>query len=180
MYLWINKNIKCLDKSPMHNSIYLKYMFIFPWFHLLFEDFYFNLFYFILFYFILFFVFLGLHLQHMEVHRLGVKLELELLAYTIATATRDPSCICDLYQSSQQVRPRIEPESSWRLVRFSTIESLQGLLFFCFLFFRVYWIVVDLQCYENFCCTRKCFISTCTHIHIAYHRIFSGVPCAIQ
>ena len=36
-----------------------------------------------------FFVFLGPHLQHMEVPRLGVKSELQLLAYTSATATPD-------------------------------------------------------------------------------------------
>ena len=33
------------------------------------------------------FVFLELHLQHMEVPRLEVELALQLLAYTIATAT---------------------------------------------------------------------------------------------
>ena len=37
-----------------------------------------------------FFCFLGLHLWHMEVLRLEVKLELLLLAYAIATATWDP------------------------------------------------------------------------------------------
>ena len=46
--------------------------------------------------------FLGLLLQHMEVPRLGVKSELQLLAYTTATATRDMSHICNLYHSSQQ------------------------------------------------------------------------------
>ena len=38
----------------------------------------------------------------MEVPRLGVKLELQLLACTTATATRDPSRVCDLHHSSQQ------------------------------------------------------------------------------
>ena len=38
----------------------------------------------------------------MEVPRLGVKLELQLLTYTTATAMRDPSHICDLHGSSQQ------------------------------------------------------------------------------
>ena len=38
----------------------------------------------------------------MEVPRLGVELELQLLAYTTATATRDPSHICALHHSSQQ------------------------------------------------------------------------------
>ena len=40
--------------------------------------------------------FLGLHLQHMEVPRLGVESELQLLAYVIATATKDLSLIQDL------------------------------------------------------------------------------------
>ena len=35
--------------------------------------------------FVLFFVFVGMHLWHMEVPRLGVKLELQLPAYTTAT-----------------------------------------------------------------------------------------------
>ena len=38
----------------------------------------------------------------MEVPRLGVKSELQLLAYTTATATQDPSHICNLYHRSQQ------------------------------------------------------------------------------
>ena len=38
----------------------------------------------------------------MEVPRLRVKLDLQLPAYTTATATRDPSHICDLYHSSRQ------------------------------------------------------------------------------
>ena len=52
--------------------------------------------------FFFFFIFLGLHPRHMEVHRLGVKSELQLLAYTTAaaTATQDPSHVCDLHHSS--------------------------------------------------------------------------------
>ena len=61
----------------------------------------FILFYFtILFYFI---CFLGPHLQHMEVPRLGAELELQLPA--TATATWAPSFICDLHHSSQQHHP---------------------------------------------------------------------------
>ena len=52
--------------------------------------------------FIYLFVFLGPHLRHMEVPRLGVESELQLLAYTIATARRDPSHICNLQHSLQQ------------------------------------------------------------------------------
>ena len=58
-------------------------------------------------------------LGRMEVSRLGVELELQLLAYT--TATQDLSHIQDLYLSSwptHWVRPGIEPGSSWILVRF--------------------------------------------------------------
>ena len=53
----------------------------------------------LLFFFLSFF-FLGLHLQHMEVPRLGVELELQLPAY--ATATWDLSCVCDPHHSLQQ------------------------------------------------------------------------------
>ena len=52
----------------------------------------------------LFFVFLGPHLQPMEVPRLGVESELQLPACTTATATPDPSHICDLLHSSWQRR----------------------------------------------------------------------------
>ena len=38
----------------------------------------------------------------MEVPKLGVELELQLPAYTTATATRDLSHICDIHHSSWQ------------------------------------------------------------------------------
>ena len=46
--------------------------------------------------------FLGLHLQHTEVPRLGVEWELQLLAYSTATATWDRSQVCNLHHSSRQ------------------------------------------------------------------------------
>ena len=50
-----------------------------------------------------FFVFyLGPHLQHMEVPRLGVKSELQLLPYTMATTTWDLSHICSRHHCSWQ------------------------------------------------------------------------------
>ena len=49
-------------------------------------------------------VLLGLHSQHMDVPRLEAELELQLLAYTTATAMRDPSHICYLHYSSGQCR----------------------------------------------------------------------------
>ena len=48
------------------------------------------------------FDFLGLHLRHMEVPRLGVESELHLPAYTTATAMPDPGRVCDLYHSLRQ------------------------------------------------------------------------------
>ena len=46
--------------------------------------------------------FLGLHLWHMEVTSLEVELELQLLAYTTATATWDLSLVCNLHHHSWQ------------------------------------------------------------------------------
>ena len=48
------------------------------------------------------FFFLGPHLWHMQMPRLGVKSELQLPAYPTATATPDPGCICSLCRSSSQ------------------------------------------------------------------------------
>ena len=45
---------------------------------------------------------LGLHLRHMEIPRLSVQLELQLLAYTTATAKPDLSRIFNLHHSSWQ------------------------------------------------------------------------------
>ena len=55
------------------------------------------------------FIFLGPHLWHIEIPRLGVESELLLLAYTTVTATADPatadpSRLCDLHHSSRQGR----------------------------------------------------------------------------
>ena len=57
------------------------------------------------------FCFLGPHLRHTEVPRLGVQLGLQLPVYTTATATWDLSRICDLHYSSWQrwiLNPRSE------------------------------------------------------------------------
>ena len=54
-----------------------------------------------------------LHLQHMEVLRLGVESELQLLAYTTATAMPDPSRVCNLHHSSWQ-RQILNPLSEAR------------------------------------------------------------------
>ena len=64
----------------------------------------FHLAFFLFFFFFvfLFFCFLGLHWRHMEVPRLGVQSELQLLTYTTATARPDLSHVCDLYHISWQ------------------------------------------------------------------------------
>ena len=75
--------------------------------------------------------FLRTHLQHMEVPRLWVKLELQLrpLAYTTATAMPDLSHICDVHRSSQQCQifnpqmgPGIISMISWILFGFISAE----------------------------------------------------------
>ena len=106
-----------------------------------------------------FVLFLGPQLQHMEVPRLGLKSELQLLTYTTATAMPDPNHFCDLSLSSKQrcilnplSKARDQSTSSWILVRFIFIElqwdlhcgtwfflfiigsSLPILFFFTFLF----------------------------------------------
>ena len=77
--------------------------------------------------FFFFFSFLLLHLWHMEVLGLGVKSELQLLAYTTATATVtwDPSCIFDLHCSLWQcqiLHPLREARDRTRILT----ETLSG------------------------------------------------------
>ena len=68
---------------------------------------------FIWFLFVRWFCLLGLNLSNMEVPRLGVELQLQLLAYPTATATQDSSCVCDPYHSTQQ-RQIVNPLSKAR------------------------------------------------------------------
>ena len=51
-----------------------------------------------------FILFLWLYLQHKEVPKLGVKLELQPRAQAIATATQDLSHICNLHCSLHNAR----------------------------------------------------------------------------
>ena len=55
-------------------------------------------------FFFFFLVFLGLHPHHMEVPRLGVEPELLLPVYATATATWDPSSVCNPNHSARQRR----------------------------------------------------------------------------
>ena len=54
--------------------------------------------------FFFFSFFLRPHLWHMEVPRPGGQLELQLLAYTIAIATLDPSHVYELHHNSWQLQ----------------------------------------------------------------------------
>ena len=79
------------------------------------------------------FSFLGLHLWHMEVSRLGIESELQLLAHTTATATLDLNHIFNLHcrlghtgSWTHWARPGIEPMSSWILLGFLTHWATVG------------------------------------------------------
>ena len=52
--------------------------------------------------FIIYYFFIGLHLRHVEILRLGVTSELQPLVYATTTATWAPSRVCNLYHSSWQ------------------------------------------------------------------------------
>ena len=80
-----------------------------------------------------FFCFLGPHPRNMEVSRLGVRSELQLLAYATALPTRDLSHICSLQHSSRQrwifnplSEARDEPETLWFLVGFVNPWATKG------------------------------------------------------
>ena len=71
----------------------------------------------------LFFSFLGWHLRHMGVSRLGVKLELRPQPQShqiMATSATYTTARGNTRSSSHWVRPGIEPESSWIPVGFLT------------------------------------------------------------
>ena len=98
-------------------------------------------------FFFFFFSFLGPHPWHMGVPRLGVKSELQLLVYTTATATPDPSLVCDLHHSSQH-HQILDPLSKARdgtcilmdpsLVRFAAPQ--RELPIQCSVFFHFLWL----------------------------------------
>ena len=87
---------------------------------------------FCLFCFVLLLIFFRAALAVYGSSRLGVKSELQLPAYTTATATWDRTYICDLHSKvlslNHRVRLGIKPESSWILNRFITDEPWQELL----------------------------------------------------
>ena len=109
--------------------------------------------------FYFYFCFLGLHMWHVEVPRLGVESELQPPAYT--AGPQDPSLICDLHHSSQQcqipthwVRPGMEPAFSWILVGVVTAEPQWELPI---LYSRLLcWRSIDHRCLGLFLCSLIC------------------------
>ena len=88
------------------------------------------------------FCFLGPRLWHVEVPRLGVESELQLPAYTTATATPDLSHICNLHCSAwphQILNPLSKARdqtrslviTSWVLNPLSCNENSGGILLIC-------------------------------------------------
>ena len=98
------------------------------------------------FYFLfLFFCFLGLLPLYTEVPRLGVELNLQLLAYTTAPATPDLSRVCALHHSSQQCglldplsEARDQTHNSWFLVGFVSASPRWELPVFFFFYPGLY------------------------------------------
>ena len=85
--------------------------------------------------------FLRPHLQHMEVPRLGVELELQLPTYATTTAMWDPSHDCNLHHSSWQCqipnplskardRTHILMDTSWIHFCCATTGTLRGAIFY--------------------------------------------------
>jgi len=123
--------------------------------------------------FFIFLVFVGLYWGHMEVPGLGAESELQWPAYTTATATPDPSWVCDLHHSSQQHRI-LNPLSEARdrtciLMGASQIPfhwAMTGTPF------QIFFIIVDLQCSVKFFCTAKWPSFVYIHIYMYMYTFF--------
>ena len=84
--------------------------------------------------------FLGLHLWHIDVLRLGDALELQLLAYTTATATPDPSRVCHLLRampdpnllSEARDRTYILMDINWVCYHWATMGTPNRIFNICF------------------------------------------------
>ena len=98
----------------------------------------------------------------LEVPRLAVQLELQLPAYTTATATSDLShdCVCTTAHSNTRSsihweRPDIEPATSWFLVRLvSTVPWWELHKLFLIIKNKPNWVTISLKCTQ----VRKLFL----------------------
>ena len=121
-------------------------------------------------FYLFYFCILGPQVWHMKISRLRVKLELQLPVYTTATAMQDLSCVFDLYHSSQQhwILNPLSEARDWTCVLMDISWHLQPSdpkWTPVFDFLKKFFIVVDLQYYENFCCAAKWPSYTYIHIH---------------
>ena len=101
-------------------------------------------------FFFFFFIFLGPHLQHVEILRLGVKSELQLKAtpqpqqpWIQATSVTYTTAQGNAGSLTHWARPGIEPTTSWFLVIFGNHWAMRGtpylfLFFFHFIFLGPY------------------------------------------
>ena len=118
--------------------------------------------------FIYLFCFLGPHPEHMEVCRLAVKLELQILACATTTATQDPSHVCSLHPSSWQcliLNPLSEARDCTHklmlLVRSVSAVPQQELL--CFLIF--YFLAAPVVCGSSQARNLRCAtVMTCATV----------------
>ena len=124
--------------------------------------------------FFFFFCFFEPYLEHMEVPRLWVELQLKLPACTTATLMWDPSHVCSLHHSSRQrqilnplsqAKLRIKPATSWFLVGFVNHWATTGtplvVVLIC-----ISLIISDV---EHFSCA--CWPS----VHFPWKNVYSGL-----
>ena len=98
----------------------------------------------------LFLSILRLHLWHMEISRPGVKSELQLPVHTTATATRDPSRVCNLHHSSQQYWI-LNPLSKARDQTLNLVDTNQFITHWTTMetLWKHYFNIKDFFCYPN-------------------------------
>ena len=106
---------------------------------------------------------------HVEVSRLAVKLELQLLTCATATAAWDPSRFCNLHHSSGNTGslahwagPGMEPMCLWILIRFVTTKPQWELLLDNYETCVCHHFREERQSKLNFCISlfTTCFITT--------------------
>ena len=104
-------------------------------------------------FFFFFLAFLGLYPWHMEVPRLGVKPELQLLAYTTVTAMLDPSNVCNLHHSLWQ--PQILNSLSKARDQICILMDTSWVCFHWATSGTPLWAILDLKCIlfkQNYIC----------------------------
>ena len=118
-----------------------------------------------------FLLFLGLHLWHMEVLRLGAESELQPPAYITATAKQNPSWVCDLHHRSWQRQipnPLFKARDGTCIfmdTRFVSAEPWRELSPPPFFFLN--WSIVDTQSCIGFRCTSSvCVTQLCVCVWV--------------